>query len=135
MQDPFPQFSHVIKGLKDLDLAYIHLVESRVAGNADVEATEKNDQLLDIWAPRPALLAGGFTPSSAKDDVDRTYKSKDLAIVFGRYFIANPDLVFRIQNGIELQKYDRSTFYNPGSREGYIDYPFSEKWQKENPKL
>ena len=42
----FPQFSHLISGLKDLDLAYLHLVESRVTGNADVEPTEKVDPLL-----------------------------------------------------------------------------------------
>ena len=117
--------------MKLLDLAYVHLVESRIAGNADVEATEKNDPFLDIWAPRPALIAGGFTQSSARKDVDEVYKDKDIAIVFGRYFISNPDLVYRVYNGIDFQKYNRETFYNAGSPEGYTDYPFSEKWQKE----
>ena len=130
MKDPLPQFSHLIRGLKDLDLAYVHLVESRIAGNADVEATEKNDQLLDIWAPKPALIAGGFTPKSAREDVDITYKDKDLAVVFGRYFIANPDLVYRVRNGIELQKYNRETFYKATSPDGYVDYPFSAEFLK-----
>jgi NADPH2 dehydrogenase len=132
MREPIPQFSNVIKGLKELDIAYIHLVESRVSGNADVETTGLNHELLNLWAPKPALLAGGFKPDSAREDVDKTYKSQDLAIVFGRYFISNPDLVYRIKNGIELTKYDRSTFYNPKSPKGYIDYPFSEQFQKES---
>ncbi|KAK5175387.1 uncharacterized protein LTR77_000526 [Saxophila tyrrhenica] len=134
-KDIVPQFSHLIKGLKDLDLAYVHLVESRIAGNADIEGTEKNDVFMDLWAPKPFLLAGGFTPSSARDDVDKAYKDKDIAIVFGRYFISNPDLVYRLQHDIEFTKYNRDTFYIPKSKEGYIDYPYSEAWQKENSKL
>ena len=31
--------------------------------------------------------------------------------MFGRWFIANPDLPERIAKGAALNKYDRSTFY------------------------
>jgi len=41
MQDPEPQFTHIIKELKKLHLAYIHVVESRISGTAEVETTEK----------------------------------------------------------------------------------------------
>jgi len=135
MQEPKPQFSHLIKGLKELNLVYLHLVESRISGNADVESTEKNTDLINLWSPSPVLLAGGFTPDAARNDVDKLYKDKDMAIVFGRYFISNPDLVYRLKNDIELTKYNRDTFYNPKSKDGYIDYEFSEQWQKENSKL
>jgi len=91
--DPVPQFSHRIQGLKDLDLAYIHLVESRISGNADVESTEKNDFAIRIWGTeKPILIAGGFRPDSARRAVDEEYKDSNLAIVFGRYFISTPDL-------------------------------------------
>ncbi len=136
MKDPIPQFSHLIKGLKELKLAYVHLVESRIAGNADVEATEKNDPFIDIWAgTSPILLAGGFTEDSARQDVEKQYKDYDIAVVFGRYFIANPDLVFRMKEEIPFQKYNRDTFYIPKSKEGYIDYPYSAEWEKHNSKL
>lgn len=46
MQDPVPQFSYYAGELKKLNLAYLHVVESRIAGNADVEATEKIDFLV-----------------------------------------------------------------------------------------
>ena len=132
MQDPVPQFSYLLKGLKDLKLAYVHLVESRIAGNADVEATEKNDPFIDLWADTsPILLAGGFTEDSARVCTEKEYKDKDLAIVFGRYFIANPDLVFRMREGIKFQKYNRDTFYKTGSPEGYTDYPYSKEWHSE----
>lgn len=133
MQDPMPQFTHLTQELKKLNIAYLHLVESRISGNADIEATEKIDPLIDVWGKTsPVLIAGGFKPDSAKKAVDEEYKDKDVAIVFGRYFIPNPDLVYRIERGIELRKYERDLFYKVKSPEGYIDYEFSEQWKKEH---
>ncbi|MCJ1407823.1 Chanoclavine-I aldehyde reductase fgaOx3 [Ptychographa xylographoides] len=130
MENPKPQFSHLIEGLKKLKLAYIHVVESRVSGNADVETTEKIDFALDIWGKTsPVLIAGGFKPDSAKRAVEDEYTDREIAIVFGRYFISNPDLPFRVLNGIDLEHYDRTTFYNPQSPKGYIDYPFSKEFE------
>lgn len=129
MQDPVPQFSHLIRGLKELNLAYIHLVESRITGNADVEASDKLDFAIDIWGRQsPILLAGGFRPDSATRAVDEEYKDFDVAIVFGRYWISSPDLAFRMKQGIELSNYDRDTFYKAKAKEGYVDYPFSKEF-------
>ena len=54
---------------------------------------------------------------------DRAYD----AIAFGRWFLANPDLVDRIAQGLPLNVYDRSTFYGLGpdgdEDPGYLDYP------------
>ncbi|KAK3650909.1 hypothetical protein LTR56_005960 [Elasticomyces elasticus] len=131
-EDPIPTFSHLTKELKKLKLAYIHLVESRISGNADVESTEKIDPFIDIWGETsPILIAGGFKPDSTHRAVEEEYKDKDIIIVFGRYFISTPDLVYRLQKGIELTKYDRETFYNAKSQKGYTDYPFSEEFEKE----
>ena len=130
MADPIPQFSNLVEGLKELKLVYLHLVESRVSGNADIETTEKVDPLLKIWGKTsPVLLAGGFQPDSAKRTVEEQYAGQDVLVVFGRHFIANPDLVFRIEKGIKLTRYNRNTFYNAESPEGYVDYPFSEEWE------
>ena len=136
MADPIPQFSHLIAGLAELNLAYLHLVESRVTGNADIESTEKVDPLLKIWGKtRPVLLAGGFQPDSAKRAVEEEYAGYKVLVVFGRHFIANPDLPFRIEKGIALTRYDRNTFYNTGSPEGYITYPFSKEWEEAQSKI
>ena len=35
MKDSIPQFTYMIKGLRDIGLAYLHLVESRVSGDID----------------------------------------------------------------------------------------------------
>src|SRR2546423_9871527 len=103
MEDLVPQFSYLVKGLKELKLAYLHVVESRISGNADVVAKEKVDFLVDIWGKTsPVFIAGGFRPASAFTTVDKEFPNRDIAVVFGRYFISNPDLPFKIKEGIRL---------------------------------
>jgi NADPH2 dehydrogenase len=131
MQDPIPQFSDVIKKLNEFKLAYVHLVESRVSGNADVESFESMDPLVKLF-DGPLLIAGGFKPDSAKRLVDEDRKDRNIVVVFGRYYISTPDLVFRMKKGIELTPYNRDTFYNPGEEKGYTDYPFSKEFSQAN---
>jgi NADPH2 dehydrogenase len=131
MADPLPTFEYLVAELKKLGLAYLHLVEGRISGQSDTDTREgeTNTPLIKVWDnSSPVLLAGGFTPESAKEVVDKTYKDYDVVVVFGRHFIANPDLVFRLKNGIPLNKYDRPTFYLPKVPQGYIDYPFSQEF-------
>lgn len=135
MEEPVPQFTYLTNALREFKLAYLHLVESRISGNADIEATEKVNPIVDAWGKTsPIVLAGGFTPESAKKAVDQEFKDKEVAICFGRYFIPNPDLVWRVQNGVELRKYDREVFYKVKSPEGYADYELCEEWKRENSK-
>ncbi|KAJ4424152.1 hypothetical protein N0V82_001200 [Gnomoniopsis sp. IMI 355080] len=131
MADPKPQFAYLVTELNKLNIAFVHLVESRVAGNVDIDGGEKLDFLIDIWSGT-VLLAGGFKPDSAVKAVDEEYPNKQVVVVFGRYFISNPDLVFRIKKGIELTKYDRSKFYIPGSPEGYVTPEFSKEFLLES---
>lgn len=46
-------------------------------------------------------------------------------LLFGRWFISNPDLVRRLREGLPLAEYDRSRFYGPfeDAERGYVDYP------------
>jgi 2,4-dienoyl-CoA reductase-like NADH-dependent reductase (Old Yellow Enzyme family) len=68
------------------------------------------------------IAAGGFNRNNALPKVETG--DADL-IIFGRWFIANPDLPKRLAEGLELNAYDRDTFYGADPPEkGYIDYPF-----------
>ncbi|KAI5475271.1 NADPH2 dehydrogenase [Pseudohyphozyma bogoriensis] len=88
-------------------LAYLHAVEGRVHGIAD--ATEEVAESLDFIVAKAVAIAE---------------KRQNTVTVFGRYFIANPDLVYRIKNGLEFNKYKRELFYIRGTDpHGYIDYP------------
>lgn len=132
MDDPDPTFKYLTEQLRPLGLAYLHLIEARISGNDDTDCGGQRTVrwLVELWDnASPVLIAGGLNAESARVAVDETYKKYDVAIVFGRYFISNPDLVFRIKENIKLEKYDRTYFYTPKLPTGYIDYPFSPQFQ------
>ncbi|RBR17597.1 uncharacterized protein FIESC28_06421 [Fusarium coffeatum] len=106
-------------------LAFIHAVEPRIEGGSDSpdNVPKANDTLEPIREVVNStgvkfIVAGGFTPETAIKHASQT----DDLVGFGRYFIPNPDLPARIQNGWPLTKYDRSLFYTPDTK-GYTDYP------------
>ncbi|KAI1170503.1 NADH:flavin oxidoreductase/NADH oxidase family protein-like protein [Nemania sp. FL0916] len=126
MADPVPQFSDIVKKAGALNLAYLHFIEARVSGSDDTARTGGLDFVYDLWNG-PLLVAGGHTPATARALVEEEHPDKDILVVFGRQFISNPDLVYRIKEGLELNPYDRNTFYTPSSA-GYVDYAFSQKY-------
>jgi len=49
MQDPVPQFSHVVDVASKVGLAYLHIVESRVSGALDANVADDGaDEGLDF---------------------------------------------------------------------------------------
>lgn len=131
MKDPYPQFNYLIKELKSLDLAYLHLVEPRVDGVFDTEAPSEYTlaPFIKLWDNQsPIVVAGGYTSERAAQAVDEKYKEHNVLIAFGRYFISNPDLVFRVKAAVDFTKYNRDTFYTPKSPVGYVDYPSSPEY-------
>ncbi|KAE8364715.1 hypothetical protein BDV27DRAFT_157567 [Aspergillus caelatus] len=129
--DPIPQFTHLISQLSSLGLAYLHLIEPRVSGNAD-KATREDESLdfaIKAWGrTSPIILAGGYSLEKANQAIGSKLKDENVAFAFGRHFISNPDLPFRLANSLPLTQYERATFYKVGSPDGYIDYPFSRFW-------
>ena len=134
-QDPLivAQYAYVIGELEKRAkegkrLAYIHLIEPRLdllmpGDDETKDLGQTNDFAYSIW--KGLVIRSGnlaIHPEAVKNMVkdDRTL------IAYGRYFIANPDLVDRLEKGLPLNKYDRSTFYTM-SAEGYIDYPTYEE--------
>ena len=128
MDDPIPQFTDIIAKASKHNLAYLSLINSRMAGGSDYPDGDGSlDFAYELWNG-PLLVAGSYTPEEARKLVDERYPEKDIVVVFGRHFIANPDLAFRIKRGLELNKYDRDTFYAVESPMGYVDYPFSREF-------
>ncbi|KAG8870317.1 hypothetical protein FRB98_001737 [Tulasnella sp. 332] len=124
------QFTHIISTIAGEfpRLAYLHPTEPRVGGNRiadpDSDAGGANiDWARKAWGERegsPFFSAGGYTREDALDTAEK-YGG---AIVFGRLFLANPDLPLRLRHNVNLNDYDRSTFYSQGPK-GYTDYKFS----------
>ncbi|KAJ7146452.1 FMN-linked oxidoreductase [Mycena epipterygia] len=125
--DPKPTYAHLVTQLRERypDLAYVHLVEPRVNGaqTVDVKKGYSNDFIREIWGDRRLISAGGYTRETA---IAAAEEKGDL-IAFGRLYIANPDLPYRLLHGIVLTVGDRALYYAPGSVDpkGYTDYPFA----------
>ena len=128
------QFAYVIGELEKRaragkKMAYIHLSEPRVTNPwlAEGEGEYKegsNDFAYSIWKG-PIIRAGNL--ALHPDDVKELVNDNNRTLVaFGRYWIANPDLPHRLAEGLQLNAYDRNTFYDPSSK-GYTDYPTYEE--------
>ena len=119
---PRELFTFVIKELNQRHLAYLHLIEARGSemGLTDElhENAVNNAALFRSVFDGPLLSAAAYTPESAALAIEQKHAD---AIVFGRLFIANPDLVERIKKNQPLTASDRSTFYG-GAEHGYTDY-------------
>jgi N-ethylmaleimide reductase len=122
--DAMPLYSHVIRALHGLGLAFVHFIEPRSSGAGRAEVDHQNvPSAMKIFRPlwRGVLIsAGGFDAASAEAAVAAGHAD---AIAFGRHFISNPDLPARIRHGIPFTPYNRATFYGGGAA-GYTDYPF-----------
>ena len=95
-----------------LGLAYQHIMRSPVPG-LDAFALAREHGAADL------ILNDGFEGESAAAALEAGVGE---AVSFARHFIANPDLVERLRQGLPLARFDRHTLYTPGAK-GYSDYP------------
>jgi N-ethylmaleimide reductase len=125
MSDTNPEglFTYVAQQLDKLNLAYLHLIEPRIAGNVEDETKDQAPvaaRLMRQHYKGTIIAAGGFKRDTAQAIVEEG--AADL-VAFGRDFIANPDLPERLRKNLPLNAYDRPTFFG-GTEVGYTDYPF-----------
>jgi len=111
------QYLALTQELSNLGLTYLHLLDHSAMGAPAVPAELK--ALLRRAFQGAFILAGGFDRASAESALRAG--QADL-IAFARPFLANPDLVDRLQAKAALNAVDVATFYTPGPK-GYIDYP------------
>lgn len=112
-------YSYLADQLNDFNLAYMHVGYDSGYSRGTAPSFNAVDVIRKHY--RGTLLAvGGFTKQSGNDAIESN--RADL-IVFGRSYIANPDLVERFKIDAPLNTADPKTFYG-GSEHGYTDYPF-----------
>ena len=117
--NPMALYSYVVKQLNHFGLAYIHCVEGETIGPRIIP------QGFSFAALR-ALFHGIYMANNGYDlELALRARHEDTAdlICFGRPFIANPDLVERLRDGIKLApEAPKATWYGNGA-EGYLDWP------------
>uniref|UniRef100_A0A453T982 NADH:flavin oxidoreductase/NADH oxidase N-terminal domain-containing protein n=1 Tax=Aegilops tauschii subsp. strangulata TaxID=200361 RepID=A0A453T982_AEGTS len=115
---------HVVSRLNDHGVLYCHMIEPRVDGRRRVSR-----QLLPFREAFGGtfIASGGYGREEGDAAVGEGYA--DL-VVYGRLFLANPDLPRRFELGAPLNDCVSATFYGAGAGAdpavGYTDYPFLE---------
>jgi N-ethylmaleimide reductase len=115
--DPQTQYNYIVDQLDALGIAYIHVVEGATGGPRDVAP-------FDYGSLRGRFSKTYIANNGYDLDLATSHLADDKAdlIAFGRPFIANPDLVERLQSGAPLAEINPTTIYGGGAA-GYTDYP------------
>ncbi|SLN54293.1 N-ethylmaleimide reductase [Aquimixticola soesokkakensis] len=113
----------VAEALEDRQPAYVHLSDQLSIGGEAMPAGFPSQFCKTFTGT--LIAAGGFTQETGEQAL------KDGAldlIAFGKPFIANPDLVERMQNGWPINIAPRDAFYGGTGTAGYTDFP---TWDQE----
>lgn len=121
MHDFSPQhtFETVAKSLSQLDLAYLHVMESAI-GESKYPKPDFDFRKLRAAFDGTYIANGGY--DKARATAVLAEGQADL-VAFGIPFLANPDLPERFAKNAPLNEPDPATFYG-GDEKGYTDYPF-----------
>lgn len=111
--DPQALFTQIARDMAERDIAFLCLREY-------VAEDSLLPQIRDAFGG-PVIANEGMTPELARKLIA---EGRADAVAFGRDFIATPDLVSRIRDGLPLNAHEPETFYRGGA-EGYTDYPFA----------
>ncbi|SPO55733.1 N-ethylmaleimide reductase, FMN-linked (fragment) [Pseudomonas sp. JV551A1] len=105
-------FGYLIPQLNAFGLAYLHFVEGATAASRHVPAGIDLDAL-------SGLFEGPYVGNNDYN-LELAIKRRDEglidAVAFGRLFIANPDLVERLRDDVELTVAPRESYYGGGEQ-------------------
>jgi N-ethylmaleimide reductase len=111
-ENPEETFTVFLEGVRDLGLAYCHVIRLH-------EVELDNVALAREHYGGALILNNSYKLPEATEVVE---KGLGVAVSFARAYIGNPDLVERLRAGADLARFDPKRLYTPGP-EGYTDYP------------
>ena len=113
--NPVDLVRHVAGELSRRDIAFLELRQA----DHRLEAEQELVRVGRGYFRGAFLVNGGYDFETAQAVIASGGAD---AVVFGRHFISNPDLVERYANQAPLSRMNPSTLYGGGA-EGYTDYP------------
>jgi N-ethylmaleimide reductase len=120
--DPQSLYSYVVSELGKRKLAYLHIIEGQTGGPRDANPKVNFAELKKLFKSHGGMnimTNNGYNKTMAESAIEN--HQADL-VAFGVPFLANPDLVKRLENNYPLNTPDQKTFYG-GTEKGYTDYP------------
>ncbi|CAK2432433.1 N-ethylmaleimide reductase [Vibrio crassostreae] len=115
--DIIPTIIEASRELQARDIAYMHLSEADWDDAPTIPESFRTE-LREVFT-NTIIVAGRYTKERAEEILSSGFA--DL-VAFGRPFVSNPDLVYRLENDKELAELDGATLFG-GNDKGYIDYP------------
>ena len=115
--DPQPLFERAVERLDTLGIASIPVSEGAPGGDRNVAPFDYpalRRRFSGAW-----IVNNGYDRAMALDAVASQQAD---AVAFGVPYLANPDLVVRLEQDAPLNTPDSDTFYGGGAK-GYTDYP------------
>lgn len=117
--NPEPLFTAAAAALDARGIAYLELREPDENGTFGSTTVPRLSPAIRKVFKGPLILNSDYTLEMAQVAIASGVAD---AISFGRPFISNPDLPYRLANGLALAPDRMEQWYSQGS-EGYIDYP------------
>lgn len=117
--DPVPLFTAAAEMLNTIGIAFLELREPGPDGTFGATDVPRLSPLIRQYFNGPLILNSDYDCTRAQADLESGLAD---AISFGRPFLANPDLVDRLQEGAPLNKDHMPTYYSQNA-DGYTDYP------------
>ena len=111
------EYAYLAEKLNEIGIVYIHLVNHSSMGAPTVEPSTVKKIRENF--KNTLILSGGYDRQRAEADL---VSGAANLIAFGKAFLANPDLVTRLEKGAELNSPHMDTFYTADEK-GYTDYP------------
>lgn len=118
--DILPTIAEAADFADTMGIAYLHLVEADF--DHAPEFTEDFRREVRQRFTGRIIMAGLYDRTKADWVLDKGYA--DL-VAFGRLFLANPDLPYRLEHDLPMNPIDNAHLMG-GGEEGYSDYPFFE---------
>jgi 2,4-dienoyl-CoA reductase-like NADH-dependent reductase (Old Yellow Enzyme family) len=116
---PEALFTAAAAALSDIGIAYLELREPGMNGTFGKAEVPPIAPAIRRVFKAPLILNSDYDGESGQKMLDEGTAD---AITFGRTFIANPDLPYRLAHKLPLAKDNAKTWYSQGP-EGYTDYP------------
>ncbi|MCT4646640.1 MAG: hypothetical protein N4A74_16750, partial [Carboxylicivirga sp.] len=114
---PETTYLEAAKILNEIGVGYIHIAEADwddAPGSPETFKKELRNVFKGV-----IIYAGHYTKEKAEQALALGWADM---IGFGRDFIANPDLPYRLENNLKLNQGDKDTYFGGGAK-GYTDYP------------
>lgn len=116
--NPIATYTYLVEQLNTLPITFLHYINDFENTSPDQGNNTLLKKIRFIFKGK-IIVNGGFNEQNANFPLVENLADM---VSFGRLFISNPDLPYRLKQQFPLQTANKKNFYK-GGKQGYTDYP------------